>query len=477
MPTLLIILPLALLLILNLPLLRAARRVSFWLCAVLALAQVVATATHMGGLIPDLGAAFDPYIVLQLRMTGLSEVVLLAIGIVVLASLFTARAMIADHDERFKFGNLVILAMMGLNGTALLADLISLYVFIEITAVSSFILIAFDRDSDGLEGSFKYIILSAVATAALLASIALFMMVSPDTSFAAVRAALAVSQHSFYVNLAAGLLLCGLFVKGGLVPFHWWLPDAYSSAPAPASVLLAGIITKVSGIYALIVVSTSILTVGGAAGEVIMVLGIVSAIAGALLALGQRDMKRMLAYSSVSQVGYIMLGLGSGTALGVAGAVFHFFNHAIFKSLLFVNAAAVEGSLGTRDMDRMGGIASKMPVTGVTSIIGFFSAAGIPPLAGFWSKVMIIIALWQAGHQTASVVAVLVGVLTLAYFLSMQRRVFFGRLREGLGEIREARMSILVPAVSLALITVAAGLFFKPVFSKIIMPVGEMLVK
>ncbi|TAL33217.1 MAG: NADH-quinone oxidoreductase subunit L [Spirochaetes bacterium] len=477
MPTLLIIVPLALMLVLNLPFLRAARRVSFWFCAILALVQVAAVAAHMGGLIPGYEDLFDRYINLTLTMSGLSEVVLLSIGIVVTASLFTARAVIENHEERFKFGNLVMLAMVGLNGTALLADLISLYVFIEITAVSSFILIAFNRDADGLEGSFKYIILSAVATAGLLSAIALLMMVSQGTSYAAVREALGASSNSFYVKLAMGFFMCGLFIKGGIVPFHWWLPDAYASAPAPASVLLAGIVTKVSGIYTLIIVTTSIFRLDGAVGEIIVVLGAVSAIAGALLALGQRDMKRMLAYSSVSQVGYILLGLGTGSALGIAGAVFHFFNHAIFKSLLFVNATAVEGSLGTRDMDRMGGIASKMPVTGATSLIGFFSAAGIPPLAGFWSKIMIIIALWQTGYTAAAVIAALVGVLTLAYFLSMQRRVFFGKLREGLGGIREARLSVLVPAVSLALITIAAGLFFKPIYTMVLMPIGEMLAK
>jgi multicomponent Na+:H+ antiporter subunit D len=129
-------------------------------------------------------------------------------------------------------------------------------------------------------------------------------------------------------------------------------------------------------------------------------------------------------------MGYIVLGFGCGTSLGIAGAVFHLFNHSVFKSLLFANAGAVESRTGTRDMDKMGGLASRMPWTGLTSVLATLSAAGVPPLAGFWSKLIIVMALWMSEYYAYATVAVLTSIITLAYLLFMQRRVFFGKIVE-----------------------------------------------
>jgi len=205
-----------------------------------------------------------------------------------------------------------------------------------------------------------------------------------------------------------------------------------------------------------------------------MFIGATSIVVGALAALGQNDIKRMLAFSSVSQVGYIVLSIGTGTALGIAAAVFHIFNHAIFKSQLFANAAAVEKQAGTRDMDKLGGLASKMPVTGGTSIVAMLSISGIPPLSGFWSKLLIIIALWQGTHYTYAFIAVIASVITLAYFLSLQRRVFFGKLAQGLENIKEAKFGLILPALILALLTIFIGLFFPLIFNKLILPIESI---
>jgi formate hydrogenlyase subunit 3/multisubunit Na+/H+ antiporter MnhD subunit len=203
--------------------------------------------------------------------------------------------------------------------------------------------------------------------------------------------------------------------------------------------------------------------------------GIISAVVGALAALTQSNFKRMLAYSSISQVGYIVLGLGAGTALGLAGAVFHLFNHAVFKTLLFVNASAVEKETGTVDMDKLGGISKLMPVTGTTSVIAFLSTAGIPPLSGFWSKLLIIVALYKAGFPVIAAIAVAASLLTLAYFLSMQRRVFFGKLAEGLGSIKEGNFWVLVPSVVLALLTIALGVGIPWLFETFLVPIRSIL--
>jgi multicomponent Na+:H+ antiporter subunit D len=191
--------------------------------------------------------------------------------------------------------------------------------------------------------------------------------------------------------------------------------------------------------------------------------------------MGQTDFKKMLAYSSISQIGYIILGLGCGTALGIIGAVFHLFNHSIFKTLLFVNSAAVEEQSGTTDMNKLGGLQEKMPVTNATSLIAFLSTAGVPPLAGFWSKLLIVIALWQSGFYTYASIAVIASVLTLAYLLIMQRKVFFGKLADGLQNVQEAGFGINLAASILAIITIVVGVLFPFIFNSVIMPIGNFI--
>jgi multicomponent Na+:H+ antiporter subunit D len=405
-----------------------------------------------------------------LSVDALSRMLLLAIAVVTAAALLTGLGTLENERKRFNFTNLTLLAMIGMNGVAMVQDLFSLYVFLEIASVSSFILIALNQEGDGLEGAFKYLLLSALATLMLLASIAIFMLFAGGTSFGAIKGALEMSPSHTLIYLGIALFLGGTFVKSGLMPFHGWLPDAYTAAPAGVSVLLAGIVTKTTGVYVLIRFTITLLGFPLAVREMLLFIGLVSIIGGALAAIGQNDFKRMLAYSSISQVGYIILSLGAGTALGVAGAIFHLFNHAVFKSLLFVNAAAVEKQTGIRDMDAMGGLAERMPMTGLTSVIGLLSTAGVPPLAGFWSKLVIIVALWQAGHTGYAVAAVLASLLTLAYFLSMQRRVFFGVVKEGFGSLREAEWRLIVPAAVLALITIGVGLLIPMIFGSFLLP-------
>jgi multicomponent Na+:H+ antiporter subunit D len=471
----LVLFPFFSVIILNLPFKGLMQKIAFGLGLWLAIMQVGMVLFPAAFFWSSSLDVFGNFLRFNFVVDGLSLVLLLSIGLVSLVVLLMGRYMIVGETQRFNFVNLILLVMAGMNGVVMVRDIFSLYVFLEITAVSSFILIAFYKDVSALEAAFKYIILSAVATVLMLAAIALLLLVSGDTRFEAINAALKDSQHAFILMLAVGMFICGLFIKAGLMPFHGWLPDAYSAAPAPISVLLAGIVTKTVGVYTLIRIVSAVFGFDNPLKQILLLVGAISIVLGALAALGQSDFKRMLAYSSISQVGYIIIGLGCGTALGIAGAVFHLFNHSIFKSLLFVNSAAVETQTGTRDMDKLSGLAERMPLTGITSALGFLSASGIPPLAGFWSKLIIIIALWLAGYHVYAVVAILAGVLTLAYFLSMQRRVFFGKLAEEFSDVKEAGAGLALPAVILSVITVAAGLGFPVILNKFILPLGIIL--
>ena len=203
-------------------------------------------------------------------------------------------------------------------------------------------------------------------------------------------------------------------------------PDAHSSAPAPISSMLSGVLIKALGIYALIRIFYNVLGAPKIFIDAFLVLGAISIIIGVLLAIGQWDMKRLLAYHSISQIGYILLGMGLGTTLGMLGAVFHMLNHALFKSLLFYNAGSVELALGTRNLQKMGNLNKVLPVTSRTSMIASLSISGIPPFNGFFSKLIIIIAAIQAGAPWFAFIAVIGSLLTLASFMKVQRYGFWG---------------------------------------------------
>jgi multicomponent Na+:H+ antiporter subunit D len=401
-----------------------------------------------------LGAFF----VFHLSADLLTLVMLLTIGLVALVALMVAAGTLAPGPSRFQFVQLLLICVIGMNAVVLVRDVFSLYVFIEITSIASFILIALDKNKSAIEGTFKYLILSAIATIFLLSAAAFFLLVAGDLSFAAIQAAFLNPANGGVLKLATALFLCGLFVKSGVMPFHGWLPDAYASAPACVSVLLAGIVTKIVGVYGLLRLLGPVFVLTPALQEAVLFLGAFSIVVAALAALTQDDFKRMLSYSSISQIGYIVLAIGCGTPLAFAGAVFHFFNHAIFKSLLFVNAASLEKQYGSTDMNRLAGLGSKMPVTGVTSLVGMLSTAGVPPLSGFWSKLIIIVALFVSGRSGYASVALLASILTLAYFLSFQRRVFFSKTHTILEGTGKSPLVLRSSEIFLSLLTMAGGL-------------------
>jgi len=479
-PSLLVLIPLFGIILLNLPFRRLNEKYVFWFAVFLLSVQILFTISHHSLFWQQGMGYIDSFFKVDFAIDSLSFIMLLCIAIVSMVSLSVSRYTIPDPRERFKFINLLMIAAIGMNGIVITKDLFSLYVFLEITALSSVVLIAFQKDMNALEGAFKYLILSSIATIMMLFSIALILLVSPGTSFAVIAAALKESPNSAVIIFAMGIFICGLFIKGGLVPFHGWLPDAYTAAPSAVSILLAGIVTKVCGIYTAIRVIAFVFGFNEVIKSLFMFIGLFSILIGALAALGQKDLKRLLAYSSISQVGYIILGFGTGTALGMAGAVFHIFNHAVFKSLLFVNAAAVEKRIGSSDLDRMGGLSYRMPITGSTSVIGVLSTCGIPPLAGFWSKLVIIIALWQSGHYMYGTIAVLASILTLAYLLLMQRKAFFGKLPkelENLKDLKEVGPEFTLPSIILAMITISVGVFFPFVFDKFVVPIKSIFMQ
>ena len=390
-----------------------------------------------------------------------SLVALFCVGMVIAVSFLTAKSMV--RDKHFMFTNMLLILMLGMNGIALVTDLFSLYVFLEVTGVASFVLIALYREVAGLEGAFKYLLMSCVASALIVGGLAFFFMNFGSLQYSVI-AEMAQNmesvQNPVLVTVGMIMLVAGFSIKAGIVPFHAWLPDAYQSAPAPISIALGGIVTKMAGVYAIIRLLGFLFTEHSVVNTAFTILALFSIIMGAVAAIGQKDFKRVLAYSSISQIGYIVLGVACGNVIGFVGAVLHFFNHATFKSALFVTSSAVEKQTGTTDITKLGGLQKQMPLTSTANVIAFLSAAGIPPLAGFWSKLLIIIAAWQAAGPFVAGLALFASIFTAAYFLRLQRNVFFGPVEEHLTDITEAKGGFKFASIILTAVTVVFGILF-----------------
>ena len=366
-----------------------------------------------------------------------------------------------NYMERFtskwKFYTLFLLMVAGMNGVVITGDMFNLFVFLEIASVASYALVAFGTERHELEAAFKYAVMSIVGSLFILLGIVFLYSYTSTLNMADMANVLAQKGMSNIVIMVSVLFIMGFGLKAALVPFHAWLPDAHPSAPAPISAMLSGVLIKSLGVYTLSRVFYNIFGINSSLSLILMVLGALSMVIGVFLAIGQWDFKRLLAYHSISQIGYVILGIGLGTPLGIAGGLFHLFNHSVFKSLLFLNSGAVEYATGTRDLKKMGGLMTKMPITGATSLVASMSIAGIPPFNGFWSKLIIIIACVQANRLGYAFWAVLASILTLASFMKVMKYAFFGKLRDRWNEVREVPVFMKFAMVILAFICVIGG--------------------
>ncbi len=407
--------------------------------ATLAGLTVMALATIGERALYHMGAWPTP-IGIDLRLDPLASLLLIAVNLVGLAAGIYSVDYMRRYTDKHRYYSLFLLLVAGMNGVVLAGDLFNLYVLMEVAAVASYALVAFGCGHEELEASFKYSVLGALASTFILIGIALVYGVTGTLNMAHIAASVSESGMGPSLVFAMALFLCGFGLKAALVPFHAWLPDAHPSAPAPVSAMLSGVLIKAIGVYVLARLIYNVFGAGEGVLEVLRWLGAISMVAGGFLATGQWDMKRLFAYSSISQVGYIVLGLGLGTPLGVVGALYHLVNHSLFKSLLFLNAGSVEYATGSRDLKRLGGLNRAIPVTGATSLVASMSIAGIPPFNGFWSKLIIVVACVQAGSYGFAAVAVLMSVVTLAYQLKVLRHAFFQAPPDAVPARREPRL-------------------------------------
>lgn len=398
---------------------------------------------------------------INLVLDGVSVFMLITITLIsFLVTIYSIQYM-DKFTAKARFYALFLLMLAGMNGVALTGDLFNLYVFLEIASIASYALVAFGCEHEELEASFKYLVLGSVGSTLILFAIAITYALTGALNMAQVSSMIGGELRPIHLFVVA-LFISGFGLKAALIPFHAWLPDAHPSAPAPISAMLSGVLIKTIGVYAMARVMFNVIGITPLTSYVLMVLGTVSMVVGVLLAMGQDDIKRFLAYSSISQVGYVVLAIGIGTRFAIAAGLFHLINHAVFKSLLFLNSGAIEYATGTRDLNKMGRLREKMPVTGTTSFIGSMAIAGIPPFSGFWSKLFIIVAAIQAERYGFAAWAAGVSVLTLAAFMRLQRRAFYGEAHEAYASAKEVPGTMQASMVGLAVLCIVMGFLWLP---------------
>ena len=367
------------------------------------------------------------------------------------------------------------LVVAALIGAALTADLINLFVWFEVAALASYGLTAFLLERPiALEAAFKILALTTLASFAVFIGAGLLYDVNGALNYAQLHAALARHLSTADV-IAFGLLVAGFATKAGLVPFHGWLADVHTATSGPVSALFSGLMYNF-GIVAIARLAFQVFGVGSTPIlGLLLTVGIISALLGAVMALAQDDLKRLLAYDTISQMGILAVGLGTGTAPGIAGTVYHLVNHALFKALLFLCAGAILHRTGLTKLSDMGGLARRMPVVAVAFVIGTASIAGIPPFNGYVSLSLIHTGLLDSHQYLPYALMLVAQAITIAALGKAAWLAFFRRRAEEYPPLEPLRPGMVAGLASLAACCVVFGVLPRFFLDSVMAPAAASL--
>jgi len=403
---------------------------------------------------------------LSFRVDGLS--IIMAVLIFVLWSAVFIYSIAYVKNSVIRYYSLLLLLLGSVQDTIFAGDLVNFYIFLEITTIVTYFLITHNKDAVALKAGYKYLIMLLGGAFLILLSILFAYRYMGNYKMSSIITC-------GYI-IAPILFLIGCFIKAGAIPLHVWLPDAHPAAPSSISAFLSGIMIKI-GAYGIIRVITPNINIefpvtntGNILSVIILVVGILSMFIGVFLALIQTDVKRLLAYHSISQMGYILLGIGLGTKLGLAGGLYHIINHAIFKGLLFLSIGAVIFRADSRKLGELGGLWKKMPVTTIVGIVAALSISGIPPFNGFASKMILGKAVGEFSIIFKYMLTI-ASALTFASFFKLIKFTFFGKAKKSLDFLQEAPLLMLIPMIVLSTFCVILGLQADVVMNQL-MPVA-----
>jgi proton-translocating NADH-quinone oxidoreductase chain M len=371
--------------------------------------------------------------------------------------------------------SLYLVFAMGMLGTVLATNLFEFYVFFELMLVPSFFLIAFFGYGNRKRTSLMFFFWAHVGAVILLLGLMAMGFLTGGFDYDTVKANVSQIPQAWIAVIVAALVI-GFGVKLAAFIVHIWLPDTYTDAPTPISVLISSAMTGI-GAYGLIRIWIELLSGPGNYTDYsiyISIWGVATMIYGGAMALMQKDIKRVLAYSSISSMGYLLFGIGSESVLGISGAIFMYVTHALGKGLLFMMAGSIILQTGTRNMDKLGGLGGKMPYTAVFAMIGGLTIIGVPITSGFMSEWVLFngalqnaVVSWSSIKAVLFALAITTTILTSAYILWIYKRIFYGITPETLKNVRDSSKYVLVTMGILASLTLILGLypdlFYKPI--------------
>jgi proton-translocating NADH-quinone oxidoreductase chain M len=384
---------------------------------------------------------------------------LIFLGIGVLVSIFSVNEI---ESNKITVYYTVLLAMIfGMIGILFSADLFTLFIFWEIMCLCSYTLVAFHKEKwEAIEASFKYLIMSSVGSITILFSLSFLYGLAGTLNIKMLSISFLEVETNVMVYISLVMLIVGFGLQAGMVPFHTWLPDAHMAAPNAISAILSGIVVK-AGIFGLLKILLIIFN-KLMWQNTIIVFSLLTMFIGNISALFQDDVKRLLAYSTIANIGYILLGIAIGSQRALTGSIFHILNHAIIKALLFLTTGAFIYRTKTRSLKDLAGIRKFMPITGTFFIIGVLSLSSFPFLNIFWSEFILILSGWESGSVWLSFLMIINLVFSAVYCLRLIQTVGIEKKTLILKKSKEAPIMFLIPIIILGLLSILIGIYPSP---------------
>lgn len=402
---------------------------------------------------------------IEYRVDAANAFVLVLVGLIASVVVPYARRSVAGEvpaDVRYLFYAMLCLCLAGLNGIAITGDAFNLFVFLEISSLSSYVLIALGRDRRALAASFQYLIMGTIGATFIVIGVGLLYLKTGTLNMADIAERLGDARSSRPVLAALAFLTVGVCLKLALFPLHMWLPSAYTYAPSAVTAFLAATATKVS-VYVLLrfwftIFGASLVFERLPMPEIFLALSAAAMFIASGIAVHQRNLKRLLAYSSVGQIGYMTLGIGLGNLPGLTGSVVHLFNHGVTKGAMFLFAGCIALQARTLDLDRLGGLARRMPLTCAGLVIGGLSLIGIPGTAGFVTKWYLVVAGLERGSILLAMLPAASSLVAIAYMWRFIEVAYRREPHPDIANVAEAPLPMLAAGWALIAVCLYVGI-------------------
>ena len=413
---------------------------------------------HIGGWEPTWG--------IEYRIDALSAFVLTFVSFIGAAVITFAGASVEREIPRAKqylFYATYMLCLTGLMGIVITGDLFNVFVFLEISSLSSYALIALGRSRKALMAAFQYLVMGTIGATFLLIGIGLIFQLTGSLNMVEIGNRLREVEGSRTTLVALAFVAVGVGIKMALFPLHYWLPNAYAYSPSVVSAFIAATSTKVS-VYILLRAMYSIFTPGFAFTELpldtkIMTLSLIGIFVASIVAVFQTNVKRLLAYSSVAQIGYMLLGISFASEMGLTGGILHMFNHALIKGGLFMAVACFALRLNTVNLNQLCGVSQRMPWTCMAFVLAGLGLIGVPLTSGFISKWYLLVAAFDEGYWPVAALVLVSSLLALVYIWKIVEVMYFRELDESNEHLQEAPLSMLIPTYGVVGLSLLFGIW------------------